>query len=886
MSNVFFSIALLFALLGQAVPGASAMQLADESDPIVAAAAPPASQLMVVTNSGELVNAINAIQDGGIIELRGGTYPSPGGGSNGGFSIQDKGKGFTIRARAGEQVIIDGGGQRSLVIAINSNIGNQKPVTFEGITFTNGYSGVNAIAAGVTLHYAEMTFVNCTFTNNRATSDSSAGGAVQVSLTSRALFVNNTFADNSAKVSGGAIEVQDHAQVYVHNSTFRNNRTNLPGHSKYAAGGAIHVGNSTIRISNSRFENNQAGYVGGAFYAVGEWNNTLRTDVIISNSTFINNIASNDGSVPLDVPTEGGAFHVEANATARVYSSRFITNSAKLGGAMTNYRGVLEVNGSVFLGNRATGSGGPNGGFGGAIAATSNDVESTDYPSASLVVRNSYIQGRYGSVGTVSQSGGGIYISGDTHRNNISNRATLLIEQTAFVDLDVTEQSGNAASGGALFADLASVTMNNVLVTRSDASGSNSSAGALTFIRQSDANLTGITLVKNSAYMYGGAVFVAGSNISVNNSTFLKNSVGTPSLGSVFFSKPETYNVTGMIQNSLFSQNLSGPIFDQDYTNGPINSITYVNNRFYPGSAVYHYGVNNDQDVNSLNNFVATRSNGTSTDKGSQNTALGSAADAGALIAAPSYILSSGAVGDSGAQPAYVSYGWGGSSATLNGSNISAESGESSVTNPGNYSLKVGAQTYTAAVTQAATPLATASLNRTSYPYTLTWKLDSGTFLDAFADQHAKIPSASSGSVLVYPASSDTEYWVYIITQEGGVAVKTNQKPTLAAESPVMVLAGLNTNNNFSGIAIQNSGGGIVSWTASVQNKAVTLQQTSGQVQSVASVPFTVNAASLGLGTHNISATISAGDAGTKTVNLQILVVQTKYRLQLPLVYR
>ena len=83
---------------------------------------------------------------------------------------------------------------------------------------------------------------------------------------------------------GGGLVVHDNARVYVHESTFINNRTNLPTHTETSAGGAIHVGNSILRVSNSHFENNQAGYVGGAIYAIGTWaepESIPRADVVI-----------------------------------------------------------------------------------------------------------------------------------------------------------------------------------------------------------------------------------------------------------------------------------------------------------------------------------------------------------------------------------------------------------------------------------------------------------------------------------------------------------------------------------------------------------------------------------------------------------------------------
>ena len=300
---------------------------------------------------------------------------------------------------------------------MNTDIALSGPVLFQNLVFSNGNSNNPGIAGGVTMHHAEATFINCRFTNNSAGSQG-VGGGILVGLGSIAFFVNSTWQNNSAMNYGGGLVVGDQSKVYVHHSTFIGNRTNLPNHSPTSAGGAIHVGNSLLRVSNSRFESNQAGYVGGGIYSVGTWANpvsTPRSDVIISNSTFVNNLAARDASVSLGVPTEGGAFHAEAQTTAKIYHSRFINNSAMAGGAITIYQAIVEIDGGIFLGNSAKGQGN-SGGYGGAISGSSNDTSadgSINRRSVYLSIINSYIQGRYGSTTTAGYGGGGILLAGD-----------------------------------------------------------------------------------------------------------------------------------------------------------------------------------------------------------------------------------------------------------------------------------------------------------------------------------------------------------------------------------------------------------------------------------------------------------------------------------------
>ena len=888
MPRLFLTLILLFPLFF------SANDIPEGMNSVVMANAP----IVQVRNSTELQNAINSIADGGIIEMMAGTYYSPNSPSYGGFQIGDMRKGFVIRAAPGATVYIDGQGSRALFRFINTSLSAQKPVTFTGINFRNGYSNTAGLAAGVTLQNAEATFINCGFTNNRGTINA-AGGATQVSNNSIALFVNSSWSDNTTPVSGAAIEIQEHAKVYIHASQFFNNRTNIANHVTYSAGGAIHIGNSTVRISNSRFDNNQAGYVGGAVYAIGDYSNSLTTNVIIANSTFINNKAMNDPGVPLLYPTEGGAVHFESNAIGKIYNSRFFTNQAISGGAINTYRSGVTVEGSVFLGNQATGIG-TTGGLGGAIAIISNDTPvdgNNNYPSASLSISDSYIQGRYGSVTNVAQVGGGIYAGGDVARvyglnvtkmgTVASNRATVTVDRVTFVDSDTLGQSGKTGGGGAIYGDLAAVTVRDSVILSSDASGGGGYGGALAAIDQSDMSVISTLIGKNSATMYGGAVFGQGSNINLSNTSMLLNTVGS-SYGSAVFAAVEgnlNLNMTGNVQTSRFVNNSPSPdIFDDDRNSGPINTITYNQNNFYGNNYVYKNSLTQNQTVSGLNSLVVTRSNGTSTDKATiANSAYGSLPKIGLILAAPSKVLSGGAVGDLGAQPAYLAYGWVGGNATVDGSTVSGNAGWSTTTTTGNHTLDVAGTSFTTSISQAPTPAATL----TQSSNTLTWSLNAGTFIEAMIDNQANIPPlASSGSVQVSPQYDDTPYWLYMLTKEGGVVVGVSREPQLSVPADVYALAGRNFGVNMGSIPVQNVGGGILSWTATNNSTdRITLQKTSGEIQKYEAIPFTVNP-SLGVGLYTAQVVVVGGAAGTQTVTIHITVYDTLWKFFLPRVSR
>jgi len=797
------------------------------ASPATALVANP-SFIRVPADLASLQEAINQISDGGVIEIAAGTYASPASG----FNMNARAKGFTIRATTGATVVLDGGNARSILQFQNADLSQGRPVTFRGITFANGLSTTEGLAAGVTMRNVQATFINCIFQNNFGNQPTTGGGAVVVATNSTVFFFDSKWTGNSAKFTGGGLEIQDQSKVYIYRSQFVNNRTNLSGHAPLAAGGAIHLGNSTLQVANTRFENNQAGYVGGAIYAVGEWADPVsipRADVLVVNSTFVSNHAiAGPGATPPG-PTEAGAIHFESQTTGKIYNSRFVTNSAQVGGAVNSYRAILQIYSSVFQGNAATGSG--NGtGFGGAINAFSIDgVDSTtNYGAinrrpASLTEKDTLIQGRYGSVTTVAQAGGGVYVMGDYNRtygaNGVpqmgtvaENRATLTLKNVIFYDLDVQQHSTALGTGlgAALLADLANLTLENSLIVNSDAIGNQGSGGGMAILEQTVANITNTTIVHNSAGLYGGGVFVQGSEINLSNSTLAENVLTTVgpnagmSFGAAIFttvSDAHALSVTGAIANNIISNNTGLPIFDDDRTSGPINDVRYNGNQIYSttfGNQIYTSSAPGYccRTVAQLNSLVITRASGVSTAKSQvPNVASSSPPSVGMILAAPPTILTVNAYGDPAPPTAsYLAYAWTGGTATLDGSPVSGNAGLGSYTTAGTHTLAVVGKTpYTATFSQGPTPNLTAQVVPERIPSggttTLSWSI-TGTFADIAIDQGVTATCVPSGSAQVSPTTNKT-YYVYGNTQEGGtyfpVTVTVGSGTTYGVFLPMIV---------------------------------------------------------------------------------------------------
>lgn len=891
---------------------------AREVVPVMVSSATAVPILHVPEDVADLQSAINQIPDGGIIEMADGTYYAPNNGL--GFVIHNLKKGFTIRAAEGATVILDGGGTRQILHFVNTDLSLGGWVTFEGITFANGYSTTDGLAGGVTMQKAQATFIDSVFRNNVSKPPLTGAGGIAVSIYSTAFFFDCTWRDNVAKNYGAGLAVQDNATAYVHHSWFYNNRTNDVNHANWAAGGGIHVGNSRLRVSNSRFENNQAGYVGGAIYVIGNWRDPASVptaDVIIANSTFYQNMAVSNG-VSLPSPTQGGAVHVEDQARTRIYNSRFILNTADIGGGLNLYRGETEVYDSVFLGNRAVGVGGGNG-FGGAIAAVSNDDVidgNINRPPVQLIVVDTYIQGRYNGVSTVGQSAGGIYVAGDQKRlyglsgvrqmgSAADNQAVAIFNNVAIHDTDVIAgQAGASALGGGITVDLVNLTMDAVQIQNAAATETTAYGvgGGICVFNQSDVLIENSTVAYNAADDFGGGLFIQGTHFTLQNSLIFGNELSpgvseSPdiSYGAAIYSdvyRNYGINVTGSVDNNIFSENVGLPIFDNEQTNGPINDVRYNANQIFSSifsDEVYSLGGASSAywrlSVPELNNAIIYRTNGIVTDKVQiDNIALATRPDLGAIHIVPSQILPISAYGDgTSLTPAYLVYAWSGMhGAALDGAALTAKNGAMEIRTTGVHLLNVGDEVYQDDLVMGVAPQATLSGDVTQ----ITWNMTQGTFLEGAMDQGLVIPSTPSGTISS-GITPNQIYRYYAITEEGGVVAYLNiGEPILSVPASLTVLAGLNREQNRGYLPVQNIGGRTMDWSASTATPWLQILTDSGSTDSYSTIIFDLDIAGFSPGIYTASIFVDAGAAGSKNVEIKVAVVDTVYDSYFPLARR
>ncbi len=439
-----------------------------------------------------LGTAVSAVSDGGTVDVASGTYTF----GSSGLNLSGLNKSVTLSARSLRGVTFSGGGTSPLVKVVNST-SNGKPLVFEGIVFSNGYSGSANRSGGVTLTNAEATFADCAFTNNRMVESSTGGGALGLYGGSRAILVRTTFTGNQAKNQGGAIYAVRNAgdgpsSVWVYDGTFTNNTTAGSGFTATSAGGAIYLRNAKLWVADTRFAGNVAGWVGGAIYGWGDWgskspycsyDSAPSTDILISRSVFDSNRADDTANPGVQTaPTFGGAIHTENCVRTRIYGSSFDSNEAEWGGAISADHTELLLSQSVFRYNRvtATSSSLP---VGGTLWSYAGDVSgSPDYPNGSVTINRTLVEGGTSadSGAANAQVGGCLFLQGDSSKAipvPASARVSVTVADSAFVHCNAGSLSSASPGvrGGAMATNRVKLDVTNTLFVQNRAGGTTGS---------------------------------------------------------------------------------------------------------------------------------------------------------------------------------------------------------------------------------------------------------------------------------------------------------------------------------------------------------------------------------------------------------------------------
>ena len=454
----------------------------------------------------------------------------------------------------------------------------------------------NAAGGAVYAFMSILILDNSIFRNNIVTGVTGRGGAVYVLLRKYTTINNSTFVDNaiitgitdSASGSGGAVYVHEafprDTLTLIYSATFINNSVTDDGGAVY-----VYAEFGKLILSNSLFTNNTAisnRGKGGALYACGSF--------VVNTCTFINNtvlfggigggaIYSNfEGDLTIVRSTfANNRVGTELNGVPSISDSTSCYNNATHGGAVYVNSSIIEINGSTFSSNIATG-----GGNGGAVYAHSSIIHISDNTFNSNTVAG-------------GGNGGALY----------AYSCNITIIDSVFENSTVNAcSSHDIGLGGALYASwspriliTSSKFVNNTVTTCN--TGFSGEGGAV-YVYSSTVDVYSSTFVSNAATDNGGAVYIAGDTIyrngtgstlaSLNNCDFKNNAVTTNGTicasgngGALYADTGTTVKVNG----SIFISNTvpgdhggGGAVYARSW------KIVFTNSSFFRNEAVFGDG--------------------------------------------------------------------------------------------------------------------------------------------------------------------------------------------------------------------------------------------------------------------------------------------------------
>ena len=479
--------------------------------------------------------------------------------------------------------------------------------------------------AGIFIEGSEFTITSCVFDSNTAsgkgnmTPNDNNGAAIEVTNTDKAITgtISKTKFTNNKAQYGGAIDICA-GTIKILNSKFINNSADVEG-------GAIDInaanGNPKVTISSSNFINNSAP-VGGAICNVydltvkgstfidntpntifnwvgagGNLNLNIKTFTDLQNAiglvtgtltlnqnvamtakeaaNFVNgvvinkNIAIDGKGHTIDAKNLGRIFSIGEGFTVTLTNATLINGKATEGGAIYN-DGSLTLS-DVKLSDNAADS------YGGAVFNNGHLVVSDSVFDSNDIVNRGSASVDYGGAAIYNWYDGVLTVSGSNFINNIKNYkngdrlvgAIATIGDTTISDSYFVNNTGRW--GGAI-----------------------STAGYL--LAGDDVNtltVSGSTFKENGG-LYGAGIFVAGSDFTVSDCVFDKNSAFgkgdmTPNNnnGAAIVVTDTGKDITGIITDSNFTNNkahFSGAV---DICEG---KITIKNSIFVNNSAEYCAG--------------------------------------------------------------------------------------------------------------------------------------------------------------------------------------------------------------------------------------------------------------------------------------------------------
>ena len=355
------------------------------------------------------------------------------------------------------------------------NIAGNSHVTLKNIIFVNA-KGVNGSAVKVNSgSYVDI--INCTFNNNNATD---YGGAVYIE------------SDDSGKISK------------ITNSYFNNNNA--------SKGGAIYISAPNTIINLTAFNENTAVDDGAGVYVAGDYCN-------ISNSNFTKNIAWDDGAAVYWEGNNGTIFNISCvgNRGISGYNPAEGKNSTSKGGSICLTGSNVTISKSNFTDSNVKSNGG-------ALFITGNE--------------NDIVECLFGNCASTGQNGGALYIIGNNTNvlgcefencnANLSGGVIYVEGHDALIDHGKFTGNGANLEGAALYVAGDNCTLSNSTFTGNiagDDGGAVYWKGDNGIIYNITCNNNkGISKTKpdgvNTSSTRGGTLSVIGNNLTLSKSSF------------------------------------------------------------------------------------------------------------------------------------------------------------------------------------------------------------------------------------------------------------------------------------------------------------------------------------------------------------------------------
>ena len=430
------------------------------------------------------------------------------------------------------------------------------------------------------------TISKSTFTNNKA----QYGGAIDI-CAGTIKITNSKFINNSADVEGGAIDINTlngNPKVTISGSKFINNSAPL--------GGAI-LNIKDLTVKGSTFINNTPNTIFNWVGAGGNLNLNIRTFTDLQNAiglvtgtiTLNQNVAmtakeaadfTNGIIINKDITIDGKGHTIDAKNLGRIFSigegfTVTLTNTTLINGRATE-GGAIYNDGSLTLSDVKLSDNAADS-YGGAVFNNGHLVVGNSVFDSNDIVNRGSASVDYGGAAIYNWYDGVLTVSGSNFTNNIKNY-----------------KNGDRLVGAIATIGDATISDSYFVNNAGRWGGAISTSGYL--LAGDDVNtltVSGSTFKENGG-LYGAGIFVAGSDFTVSDCVFDKNTAFgkgnmTPNNnnGAAIVVTDTGKDITGIITDSNFTNNkahFSGAV---DICEG---KITIKNSIFVNNSAEYCAG--------------------------------------------------------------------------------------------------------------------------------------------------------------------------------------------------------------------------------------------------------------------------------------------------------